>query len=101
MDPPRKPEFVPGKRRYRRHWMLGFLVVIFLLFWLPWVSFNSWFVSFALTLLFFAFWIGVSRVNGVIARKVDPWKGAAPGDRVSPIATHLTAPGSRRVLVRR
>jgi hypothetical protein len=90
VDPPRKPGFVPGNRRSRRHWIIGFLVLIFLLFWLPWISLNGWLASFALTLLCFALWFGVSQVNGVIARKVDPWKGAAPGDRVGSIATHRT-----------
>jgi hypothetical protein len=66
--------------------MFGFLAVIFALFWLPFVSFNGWLASFLVTLIFFAVWAGLSWANSVIARKVDPWKGTAPGDRVGPIA---------------
>jgi hypothetical protein len=86
VDPPRKPGFVPGNLRSRRHWMFAFLAVVFGLFWLPWVSLNGWVASFLVTLIVFAVWTGLSWANSVIARKVDPWKGTAPGDRVGPIS---------------
>jgi hypothetical protein len=85
VDPPRKRDFVPGNRRTRRHRIVGFFAVIFLLYWLRWVPFNGWLGSLVVTTFFSATLEVTGLVRGLIARKTDPLKGAAFGDHVGPI----------------
>ena len=80
----RSERFMPGHRRSRRHWTLGILVASCLLFaaidwsiWGWWLAYGG--VSIGLALR------RAARIAGnLFARKVDPFKRVALGDRVLP-----------------
>jgi len=53
-----------------------------------WASINGWWVGFLMGGGGVALCVVVTKANGWFARKVDPFKGAAPGDRVPPMDRH-------------
>jgi hypothetical protein len=53
-----------------------------------WASINGWWVAFLMEAGGVALGVVVAKANARFARKVDPFKGAAPGDRAPPMDRH-------------
>jgi hypothetical protein len=80
---------VPGSRRSARHWLIGIYAAIFSL----WAAIDSsvfgWGVAIVgIGAVFVVSFVFRRFIPNWIARKVDPLKGMAPGDRVGPITRH-------------
>ena len=73
----------PGRLGSRRRWMLCFFATCVVLWWLPWVSLYGWIRPFIVIVCAVVVCLGLQWVLGMVARKVDPLKGAAPGDGVT------------------
>ena len=82
---PNYERLVPGNRKSMRRWAIGLCILYVGLWTFVESGFYSWWVAVLVTPLFIAL---VTFVRGVvpgwIARKVDPFKGTAPGDKLPP-----------------
>jgi len=91
MCPSRKRGFVPGNRRSTRHWYLGIYAAIFLLWAAVYSSIWGWGLAIGLIgAVFVMSFVFRSLIPSWIARKLDPFKGTRPGDRVKPVSPNST-----------
>jgi hypothetical protein len=71
-----------------RHWRLATFAVIVLVDTAIWASIDGWVVGFLVVISWYPIYILCGVFVSWFARKVDPWKGTAPGDRVGPISVY-------------